>query len=101
MPPPRIPMQNLVEKQLPRMPPMLVQHAPNPNDRQPQLAYNTKPVNFQALSVNIDEINDMHLCSRRELHNPPPPTISKHLNIWRKKIKMTNRRKKKMLQNQD
>lgn len=63
---------------------MPTQHALNPNNRQSQATYNTKPSNVQTFSLNIVGFNDVHLCSRREFHNPPTLTISENFEHSKK-----------------
>ena len=57
---------------------MPTQHAPNPNNRQPQTVHNIEPSNFLTFSMNSLEFNYMHLRLRREVQNPPSPIIIEH-----------------------
>jgi hypothetical protein len=46
MPPPPMLVQNNVQQEPPREPPMQAQPTPNPNNMQPQASYNIEATNF-------------------------------------------------------
>lgn len=56
-------------QQPPRLPSMLAQPTPNPNYIQVNPLYNNGMSNYQTYSLNVVEINDINLKSRKVLDN--------------------------------